>query len=92
MKIGLERSLRVSFRTQPELTPDTRVARLVADRLNTNPDSSLRDIAAWLSRVLREPTARGGLTWSAEGVRRVIAQAKTLGVMVPSHNLNLNAV
>ncbi len=76
----------------PRLPPDTRVARLVADRLNTNPDSSLRDIAAWLSRVLREPTARGGLTWSAEGVRRVIAQAKTLGVMVPSHNLNLNAV
>jgi len=60
------------------LPPDTRVARLVADRLNTHPGSSLRDIASWLSRDLREPTPRGGLSWSPEGVRRVIAQAKSL--------------
>lgn len=70
------------LKQSPRLPPDTRVARIVADRLKTNPDSSLRDIAAWLSRDLREPTARGGLTWSAEGVRRVIAQAKALGLMV----------
>ncbi|WP_447412471.1 hypothetical protein, partial [Clostridium perfringens] len=49
------------------LPPDSRAARLVADRLRTHPDSSLRDIAVWLSRDLREPTARGGLAWSAEG-------------------------
>nr|MBF0683706.1 recombinase family protein [Pseudomonas sp.] len=65
----------------PRLPPDARVARLVADRLNTRPDSSLRDIALWLSRDLREPTARGGLTWSPEGVRRVLLQARKLGLI-----------
>lgn len=63
------------------LPPDSRAARLVADRLRTHPDSSLRDIAAWLSRDLREPTARGGLAWSAEGVRRVVAQARDLHLL-----------
>lgn len=62
----------------PRLPPDTRAARLVADRLKTHPDSSLREIATWLSRDLREPTPRGGLAWSPEGVRRVIGQARTL--------------
>ena len=62
----------------PRLPPDTRVARLVADRIRTHPDSSLRDIATWLSRDLREPTPRGGLAWAPEGIRRVIAQAEAL--------------
>lgn len=62
----------------PRLPPDTRAARLVADRLKTHPEASLREIAAWLSRDLREPTPRGGLSWTAEGVRRVILQAKAL--------------
>lgn len=57
---------------------DTRVARLVADRLNTHPDSTLREIATWLSRDLREPTPRGGLNWAPESVRRVIRQARDL--------------
>lgn len=65
----------------PRLPPDTRVARLVADRLTTHPTASLRDIASWLSRDLREPTPRGGLAWSPEGVRRVIAQAQTLKLL-----------
>lgn len=63
------------------LPSDSRAARLVADRLRTHPDSSLRDIAVWLSRDLREPTARGGLAWSAEGVRRVVAQARDLRLL-----------
>lgn len=67
----------------PRLPPDTRVARLVADRLKTQPASSLRDIASWLTRDLREPTPRGGLVWSPEGVRRVIAQAQTLHLIEP---------
>lgn len=62
----------------PRLPPDTRSARLVADRLNTHPESSLRDLASWLSRDLREPTPRGGLAWSPEAVRRVIGQARKL--------------
>lgn len=65
----------------PRLPLDTRAARLVADRLKTHPESSLREIAKWLSRDLREPTSRGGLTWSPEGVRRAIAHAKALGLI-----------
>jgi len=65
----------------PRLPPDTRAARLVADRIKTRPDSSLREIAVWLSRDLREPTARGGHSWSAEGVRLVIEQAKKLRLL-----------
>lgn len=71
----------------PRLPLDTRVARLVADRLNTHPDSTLREIASWLSRDLREPTPRGGISWSPEGVRRVIAQARDLKLLVPSAHL-----
>jgi len=62
----------------PRMPADTRAARLVADRLKTHPGASLRDIASWLTRDLREPTPRGGLVWSAEGVRRVIKQAGQL--------------
>jgi hypothetical protein len=57
----------VILRAASRLPPDTRVARMVADRLKTYPTSSLREIATWLSRDLREPTPRGGLQWSAEG-------------------------
>lgn len=65
----------------PRLPQDTRVARLVADRLRSHPDASLRDIASWLSRDLREPTPRGGLKWSPEGVRRAVAQAQSLHLL-----------
>ena len=65
----------------PRLPPDTRVARLVADRLKTHPEATLRELASWLSRDLREPTPRGGLTWAPEGVRRVIAQAKAFHLL-----------
>lgn len=60
---------------------DTRYARLVADRIKSHPDASLRDIAAWLSRDIREPTPRGGLTWSAEAVRRVRQRAIDIGLI-----------
>ena len=62
----------------PRLPLDTRGARLVADRLQSHPGSSLREIANWLSKDLREPTPRGGLVWSGEGVRRLVAQARKL--------------
>lgn len=62
----------------PRLPIDTKGARLVADRLRTHPDSSLRDIASWLSKDLREPTPRGSLKWSPEAVRRLVAQARSL--------------
>jgi DNA invertase Pin-like site-specific DNA recombinase len=67
----------------PRIPPDTRVARLVADRMRSHPNASLREIAAWLSRDLREPTPRGGLTWSPEGVRRAVALARSLDLLEP---------
>ncbi len=66
----------IILQAAPRMPPDCRPARLIADRLRTNPQSSLREIATWLSRDLREPTSRGGLKWSAESVRRLIAQAQ----------------
>lgn len=63
------------------LPADTRVARIVADQLKSHPNSTLRDIASWLSRDLREPTPRGGFAWSPEGVRREIARAKALHLL-----------
>ena len=63
------------------LPPDTRVARLIADRVRTHPDVTLRELATWLSRDLREPTARGGLSWAPEGVRREKERARALGLL-----------
>ena len=37
------------------LPPDTRVARLIADRVRTHPDATLRELATWLSRVSGSP-------------------------------------
>jgi hypothetical protein len=71
----------VLLQAAPRRSPDSRTARLVADRLRTQPQSSLRDIAAWLSHDLREPTSRGGLKWSAEAVRRLVDRAKDLGLL-----------
>ena len=68
----------------PRWSPDSRVALLVADKLTSDPDATLRRIAAWLSKDLREPTPRGNLNWSPEGVRRVILRARELGVIPPS--------
>lgn len=66
----------------PRLSPDSRVALLVADKLKSEPDATLRGIASWLGKDLREPTPRGALNWSPEAVRRVIAQARELGLIV----------
>ena len=63
------------------LPADDRVARLLADRLQTEPGATLRRLAAWLSRDLREPTPRGGFNWSPEGVRREIVKAEKLGLL-----------
>ncbi|AOR81065.1 recombinase family protein [Novosphingobium resinovorum] len=71
----------VILETAPRLSRDSRVALLVADKLRTEPNATLRGIAAWLSKDLREPTPRGGMQWSPEGVRRIIAQAQGLGVL-----------
>ncbi|CCW17281.1 Phage DNA invertase [Sphingobium indicum BiD32] len=72
---------RVILDKAPRLPPDTRVARLIADRIRHYPEATLRDLANWLTRDLREPTARGGLTWSAEGVRREKERARHLGLL-----------
>ena len=67
--------------TARRLPPDSRVARLLADKLTSQPDASLRDLARWLSKDLREPTARGSLNWSPESVRREVQRAERLGLL-----------
>lgn len=61
--------------------PSNRVALLLADRLKSQPNLTLRELARWLSKDLREPTPRGGMKWSPEGVRREIQRAKSLGLI-----------
>ena len=73
---------RVILEAAPRLAPDSRIALLVADKLNNDPDATLRSLATWLSKDLREPTPRKGTQWSPEGVRRVISQARNLGLIV----------
>ena len=68
--------------------PDRRNALLVADRIKSHPDASLRDIAAWLSKDIHEPTPRGGLKWSAEAVRRVKQQAIEMGLIEDNSSSN----
>jgi DNA invertase Pin-like site-specific DNA recombinase len=66
------------------MPPDSRVALLLADRLRSKPGSTLRELASWLSKDLREPTPRGGMTWSPEGIRRGIQRARALGLIEPT--------
>jgi hypothetical protein len=58
---------RVILEAAPRLAPDSRIALLVADKLNNDPDATLRSLATWLSKDLREPTPRKGTQWSPEG-------------------------
>lgn len=71
----------VILEKSPKLGPDQRVARIVADKVRQEPNLTLRQIATWLSHEVYEPTPRGSLSWSAEGVRRQIHQAKKLGLL-----------
>lgn len=65
----------------PRAVADTRVARIVADRLIVQPGTSLRALASWLSNDLREPTPTGGFAWRAETVRREVEKARALGLL-----------
>lgn len=65
----------------PRLAPDSQVARLLADRVKTHPGATLRELAAWLSKDLRQPTPRGGMNWTAAGVSRELERARNLKLM-----------
>ena len=65
----------------PRKPAEDRIARLLADRLQERPGETLRQLANWLSKGVREPTPRGGVSWAAEGVRREIARARALGII-----------
>jgi hypothetical protein len=83
---------RVILEAAPRLPPDSRITLLVADKINNDSDATLRSIAIWLSKDLREPTPCGGTQWSPEGARRVISQARDLGLIAvpesPSSSLS----
>lgn len=65
----------------PRKPIDDRVPRLLADQLSRNPEATLRQLAAWLTRDIREPTPRGGLNWSPEAVRREVEKARRLKLL-----------
>ncbi len=63
----------------PPQPQDDRLMTLVAAIAATDPDLSLRDIAAKLERM-RERTPRGGVTWNASSVKQQLDKAKKLGL------------
>ncbi len=66
-------------RASPQL-PEDRLMTLVAGISQSNPDLSLRDIAAQLER-LHERTPRGSAKWSASSVKNLLDRARRLGLV-----------
>jgi hypothetical protein len=66
-------------RASPQL-PEDRLMTLVAGISQSNPDLSLRDIAAQLER-LYERTPRGSAKWSASSVKNLLDRARRLGLV-----------
>ncbi|PVE20531.1 DNA invertase [Microvirga sp. KLBC 81] len=69
-------------RTPPRSAED-RLVTLIAGIAMTDPDLSLRDIAAQLEQ-LRERTPRGGLQWSASSVKQQLDKARRMGLVATS--------
>lgn len=64
----------------PPRSADDRLVTLIAGIAMTDPDMSLRDIAAQLEQ-LRERTPRGGLQWSPSSVKQQLDKALRMGLV-----------
>lgn len=69
------------LRKSPPRLPEDRLMTLVAGIHSSNPDLTLREIAAQLER-LHERTPRGGSKWSASSVKNLIDRARRSGLLV----------
>lgn len=68
------------LRKSPPRLPEDRLMTLVAGIHSSNPDLTLREIAAQLER-LHERTPRGGSKWSPSSVKNLIDRARRLGLI-----------
>ena len=68
------------LRKSPPRLPEDRLMTLVAGIHSSNPDLTLREIAAQLER-LHERTPRGGSKWSPSSVKNLIDRARRSGLI-----------
>jgi len=68
------------LRKSPPRLPEERLMTLVAGMYASNPDLTLREIAAQLER-LHERTPRGGSKWSPSSVKNLIDRARRTGLI-----------
>jgi hypothetical protein len=68
------------LRRTPQKLPEDRLMTLIAGIHTSNPDLTLRDVAAQLER-LHERTPRGGAKWSASSVKNLLDRAKAVGLV-----------
>ncbi|WP_457578129.1 recombinase family protein [Ensifer adhaerens] len=68
------------LRKSPPRLPEDRLMTLVAGIHSSNPDLTLREIAAQLER-LHERTPRGGSKWSPSSVKNLIDRALRMGLL-----------
>lgn len=64
----------------PQRPPEDRLMTLIAGMHASNPDLTLREIAAQLER-LHERTPRGGAKWSASSVKNLLDRARAVGLV-----------
>lgn len=70
------------LKKSPPRLPEDRLMTLVAGIHSSNPDLTLREIAAQLER-LHERTPRGGTKWSPSSVKNLIDRARRSGLIEP---------
>lgn len=75
----------VLLKKSPPRLPEDRLMTLVAGIHSSNPDLTLREIAAQLER-LHERTPRGGSKWSPSSVKNLIDRARRTGLITADTN------
>lgn len=70
----------VLLKKSPPRLPEDRLMTLVAGIFGSNPELSLRDIAAQLER-LHERTPRGSAKWAASSVKNLLDRARAVGLV-----------
>lgn len=70
----------ILLKKSPPRLPADRLMTLVAGIFGSNPELSLRDIAAQLER-LHERTPRGSAKWSASSVKNLLDRARGVGLV-----------
>ncbi|PDT80849.1 recombinase family protein [Sinorhizobium sp. BJ1] len=79
------------LRKSPPRLPEDRLMTLVAGIHSSNPDLTLREIAAQLER-LHERTPRGGSKWSPSSVKNLIDRAFRTGLLAAACDIEVPIV